>query len=48
VFSRRSFPKNGIEFKFGKITPRTYKVQLPAITVAEYGFLAPGATDPTS
>jgi hypothetical protein len=34
---------NVIEFKFEKIAPRTYKVQLPAVTVGEYGFLAPGA-----
>jgi hypothetical protein len=34
---------NVIEFKFEKIAPRTYKVQLPAVTIGEYGFLAPGA-----
>ncbi len=34
---------NVIEFKFEKIAPRTYKVQLPTVTIGEYGFLAPGA-----
>jgi hypothetical protein len=31
------------EFKFEKIAPRTYKVQLPAVPIGEYGSLAPGA-----
>jgi len=34
---------NVIEFKFEKIAPRTYKVELPSVTFGEYGFLAPGA-----
>lgn len=34
---------NVIEFKFEKIAPRTYKAELPALTIGEYGFLAPGA-----
>ena len=32
---------NVIEFKFEKIAPRTYNVQLPAVTIGEYGFLVP-------
>jgi hypothetical protein len=31
------------EFHFEKIAPRTYKVELPALALGEYGFLAPGA-----
>jgi hypothetical protein len=34
---------NVIEFKFEKIAPHTYKVELPAVSIGEYGFLAPGA-----
>ena len=34
---------NVVEFKFDKIAPHTYKVELPALSFGEYGFLAPGA-----
>lgn len=34
---------NVVAFKFEKIAPRTYKVTLPAVSIGEYGFLAPGA-----
>jgi hypothetical protein len=34
---------NVIAFKFEKIAPRTYKIELPSISMGEYGFLAPGA-----
>jgi hypothetical protein len=34
---------NVIAFKFEKIAPHTYKVELPAVSLGEYGFLAPGA-----
>ena len=34
---------NVIEYHFDKIAPRTYKVEIPALALGEYGFLAPGA-----
>jgi len=34
---------NVTEFHFEKISPRTYKVELPTLALGEYGFLAPGA-----
>ncbi len=34
---------NVIPFKFEKVAPRTYKVELPNVGMGEYGFLAPGA-----
>jgi hypothetical protein len=34
---------NVIAFKFDKVAPRTYKVELPNLPVGQYGFLAPGA-----
>ncbi len=34
---------NVISFKFEKVAPRTYKIELPNLAIGEYGFLAPGA-----
>ena len=34
---------NVIAFKFDKVAPRTYEVELPNLPVGQYGFLAPGA-----
>jgi hypothetical protein len=34
---------NVVAFKFEKVAPRTYRVELPAVGFGEYGFLAPGA-----
>jgi hypothetical protein len=34
---------NVIAFKFEKVAPRIYKVELPNLSMGEYGFLAPGA-----
>jgi hypothetical protein len=34
---------NVIAFKFEKVAPRTYKVELPNLATGQYGFLAPGA-----
>ena len=34
---------NEVAFKFEKIAPRTYKIQLNDLKAGEYGFLAPGA-----
>jgi hypothetical protein len=34
---------NVIAFKFEKVAPRTYKIELPSLALGEYGFLAPGA-----
>jgi len=34
---------NVLAFKFEKVAPRTYKVELPSVGIGEYGFLAPGA-----
>jgi FlaG/FlaF family flagellin (archaellin) len=34
---------NVIAFKFEKVAARTYKVDLPNLSMGEYGFLAPGA-----
>jgi hypothetical protein len=35
---------NVMKFKFEKIAPRTYKIQLGDLQPGEYGFLAPGAS----
>lgn len=35
---------NSIDFKFEKVAPRTYKVELKGLAPGEYGFLAPGTT----
>lgn len=34
---------NVVTFKFEKVAPRTYRVELPNVEFGEYGFLAPGA-----
>jgi hypothetical protein len=34
---------NVIAFRFEKLVPRTYRIELPNLAVGEYGFLAPGA-----
>jgi len=33
---------NEVTFKYEKIAPRTYKIELPSLQIGEFGFLAPG------
>ena len=34
---------NVIAFKFDKVAARTYRIELPSLSIGEYGFLASGA-----
>jgi hypothetical protein len=43
LHARGGAEDNVIAFKFEKIAPRTYKIELPNVDMGEYGFLAPGA-----
>lgn len=43
LHSTGSAEENQVQFKFEKIAPRTYRIQIANIEPGEYGFLAPGA-----